>query len=133
MRFYRYLIYRLYTWRVRVKDNTPILTVILLLSFVHLAQIMIIYSFVYNFFPNSRAILHFNKTQVIVFSFSFLLLYSFLIYRKKRWENYAQEFKNESPSQKRKGTIWIGLFTIGSVVFLFVCMIILSALFWPSK
>ena len=132
-RFYRYLIYRLYTASLKGKDITPVATVVFIMSFVHFAQVMIFYSLVYNFFPSVQNYLKFTKIQIIGFLISFAILYYLIVYDKGRWNKYIDEFKDESLSQRRKGTILVGLFTIGSIVLLFVCMITLSIIFWPSK
>ncbi len=132
-RFYRYVIYRLYTSCLKGKDITPVATVIFIMSFVHFAQMLILYSLLYNFIPSCRYLLKYNKTNVIIFLIIFVGLYYLFFYNKKRWNRYIEEFKNESLEQRRKGTIWVGLFTVGSVVLLFITMISLSIIFWPSK
>jgi hypothetical protein len=75
----------------------------------------------------------FKKQFIISFAIVFTFLYYLFFYNKKRWNRYIEEFKNESLEQRRKGTIWVGLFTVGSVVLLFIAMISLSIIFWPSK
>jgi hypothetical protein len=42
-RFYRYLIYGLYSWRIENKDDTPAATIIIIMSFVHIIQLGILY------------------------------------------------------------------------------------------
>jgi RsiW-degrading membrane proteinase PrsW (M82 family) len=103
------------------------------MSFVHIAQLLLLYVIAKTCFPFFFSKIHFTKQQVILFAIVFAVFYYLLVYNKARWNRYIEEFKDESPAQRRKGTILVGLFTIGSVVLLFVCMITLSVIFWPSR
>ena len=132
-RFYRYVIYRLYTSCLKGKDITPVATVIFIMSFVHFAQLLILYGIARICFPVFFSNFFLKKQFVISFAIVFTLLYYLFFYNKKKWNRYIEEFKNESLEQRRKGTIWVGLFTVGSVVLLFITMISLSIIFWPSK
>ena len=128
MRFYKYLIYRLYTWRLQKKDDTPEATVIFLMSFVHLTQLGILYMLALKFVPALNN-LYLNKLSKYLIVIGFGFLYYLLVYNKKRWLSYIEEFEKETSDQRRKGTILVRLFTFGSVILFFIC---LPLLFWPK-
>ena len=127
MRFYRYLIYRLYTWRLRAKDNAPIMTVVMTMCVVHYFQAIILYVVLTRFVIRTYWQIPVNEVYIYLISFGFIIIYYLLIYNKKRWEKYIEEFKDETPQQRKIGTIHLRLFTIGSVVLFFICM---PLLYW---
>ena len=129
-RFYRYIIYRLYTSSLKGKDITPVATVVFVMCFVHISQLLLLYGIAKTGFPDLFSKIKFKKSVIIFFAIIFSTIYYLLVYNKKRWSKYIEEFKDESIEQRRKRGVWFYLFTIGSVVILFICMITLSILFW---
>ena len=117
---YRYLIYRLYTWRLEKNDDTPEATVIFTMSVVHLIQLMTLLAII----PIPAAF-HFTKLTQYCIVIGFMVLYYLLVYNKKKWLSYIDEFKNETPEQRRKGTIFVQLFTIGSIILFFAVLVII--------
>ena len=132
-RYYRYIIYRLYTSSLKGNDITPVATVVFIMSFVHISQFLLLYGIVKTGFPDLFSKIHVEKRIIIVFAIIFTIVYYLLVYNKMRWSKYIEEFKDESIEQRRKRGIWVCLFTIGSVVILFICMITLSILYWTPK
>lgn len=116
------MIYRLYSWRLEKKDNTPATTVELILSLVHVFQLLTLYTILISFFPSLHKKLHLTDWQVLSFAFAFQLLYHFFIYNKERWIQYNEEFKEESIILRRKGTFFMRLFIIGSILLFFICL-----------
>ena len=51
-KFYRYLIYKLYSWGLKKKGDTPIANVIITLTFVHLVQLFTLYLIALYFLPS---------------------------------------------------------------------------------
>jgi hypothetical protein len=49
-------------------------------------------------------------------------MHYFLIYNKKRWETYLEEFKDEDAAKSKKGHILVLLYLIGSIVLFFVLL-----------
>lgn len=52
-----------------------------------------------------------------------VLLYSFLIYDKEKWDGYLQMFKSETDKQRKRGTFLVNLFIGGSIFLFFICLI----------
>ena len=50
-RFYRYIIYKLYSYGLKKNNDTPIANVIITLAFVHFIQLFILYNILLIFFP----------------------------------------------------------------------------------
>lgn len=125
MRFYKYIIYRLYTWRLQQKDNTPVGTVVMVMCIVHFFQGFTIYSLFTRFVLQSFKQIQINKPVTYVIAFGIVLLYYFFVYNKRRWDGYIEEFKYESLNHRKRGTLLVRLFTIGSIVLFFVCMSLL--------
>jgi len=129
LRFYRYLIYRLYTWRLQKNDDTPGATVIFIMSFIHLVHIMILYVLAIKL-GLVRNLIHLNKPAKYLVVPGIALVYYLLVYNKKRWLKYVEEFKDETPLQRKRGTLFMQLFTIGSILLFFL---LLPVLFWNYK
>lgn len=123
-RFYDYIIYKLFSWRIRKKDDTPIATVIFLLTITHSFQLLILYSVtreVWNY-PNY---LPDNKVYILIFFFGFAGLHYFLFYNKERWERYIEDFKDESEVERKRGWIIVTAYLLGSVLLFFIIMPVL--------
>jgi hypothetical protein len=125
MRFYKYIIYKLYHSALKKKSNTPATNVILMLSFVHYIQLLCIYSILLKIFPQIPLISITNETNKIYLGLGliiFAVLHHFIFYNKKRWDVYIEEFKDENPLERRKGTILVYSYLIGSVLIFFLLM-----------
>jgi len=120
-RSYEYVIYRLYSWRLEKNNDTPEATVIFTLSFVHLIQIGIIFLIAIKIMPTFQ-LTNFKKFAAVI---GFALLYYLFIYNKKRWLGYIEKFKDETPEQRKKGTFFVRLFTLGSVILFFVTAVVI--------
>jgi hypothetical protein len=116
IRFYKYLIYRLYTWRLQKKDDTPVGTIMYMMSVVHFFQLLFLYFVASTLFPTLRKIGPLTKVSGLIFVFGFALMFYLFIYNKEKWQRYVDEFKDETPEQRKKGTILVRLFTVGSIV-----------------
>ena len=66
-----------------------------------------------------------NKLYVAIIFFLFAGLHYLLLYNKKRWAGYIEEFKNESSQQRKKGTVLVLLYLVGSILLFFALMPIL--------
>jgi hypothetical protein len=124
-RFYRYLIYKLYSWRIDKKDGTPIATTIIILTFVHYVQLFIIYLFLLKLFPEINIFSIVDKKYVGLFLIIFGVIHYFLVYDKVRWGQYVEEFGSESGAEKRKGSIIVTAYLLGTVLLFFILMPVL--------
>lgn len=125
MKFYRYLIYKLYSWGLKKKNDTPVTNVILTLTFVHYVQLLTIYTVLLKIFPTIN---YFDKVDRIYIGIAFIVFYIIhylLIYNKKRWELYLEEFGNEDNKKRKKGSILVLSYLIGSIVLFFLLLPIL--------
>ena len=121
MRFYRYMIYRFYSWRLKKNDETPITTTELLMILPHFFQIATLYVIFLHFFPLLKP--NFSKLQLVGFFIVFQLLYHLLIYNKKKWMSYIEEFKHESHDKRKKGTTLIFFYTFLTYLLFFGSLI----------
>jgi len=133
-RFYRYIIYKLYIWSR--KDDTPVVNVIGTLTLVHWVQLLtlnvILTFFGRLFFPKATNVIdnsirdHLDDKRILgLYIVLLMVLHYFLLYNKKRWEEYIEEFKEENPTEKRKGSILVIAYLVGSIVLYFVITIVL--------
>jgi uncharacterized membrane protein len=124
-RFYRYLIYKLYSWGLKKQGDTPIANVILTISFVHLVNLFILLMILDRFFLNIDFLFGIPKGILILCLISFPVLNYFLIYNKNRWQEYIEEFKNESPKESKQGKLLVLAYLIGSIVVFFILLPVL--------
>ena len=120
-KFYRYLIYRLYHFR----DDSPVVNVIVTLSSVHLMQLYTIKLLLWFLF-SVNINWNIEGNQFLVFMFLFMGVNYLLLYNKKKWETYDEEFKNETPEHKKKGLILVLSYLIGSIVIFFAIHIMIG-------
>ena len=112
----------MYSWRISKKDDTPISTIIIILTFIHFTQILILYSIIGKLFPQFAIFDNLKKIYIGLF-FIFFLLFNYLIfYNKSHWQNYLVEFKNESTSESNRGWWLVRIYLIGSVLLFFILM-----------
>ena len=123
--FYRYLIYKLYSWRINKKDDTPIATVIFLITITHIFQLLILYSVIGKVFPKVAIFDNLPKIYVGIFFVIFTIANYFVMYNKERWQRYIEEFKNETPERSKRGRILVLAYLVGSVILFFILMPIL--------
>jgi hypothetical protein len=119
-KFYRYLIYRLYHFR----NDTPIFNTIATLTIVHWFQLLNIFYVVdeftsYKIWNSIFSPSKFNPIIVILFG----ILNFILLYNKKKWKSYDEEFKNESPKERKRGLIIVLSYLIGTIILSFVLVI----------
>jgi hypothetical protein len=113
MKFYRYLIYRLYCdW----SGDIPKTKVILFLSLIHVIQLLSVFLILGKIFHQIRTLLNMfldlgNVYQLIAIIFFFGLNH-ILFYDQKRWDAYVDEFKEESTSERKKRTILVSSYLI---------------------
>jgi hypothetical protein len=124
-KFYRYLIYKLYSWGLKKKGDTPIANAIITLTFVHYVQLFTLYMILLRFIPAIDVFSKIDKKYVGVFLVMFGITHYFIIYHKQRWEGYLEEFKNETPQERKRGSILVLAYLIGSILLFFILMPIL--------
>ena|ERR1700744_950975 len=122
MKHYRYIIYKLYSWSLKKKNDTPVFNVIITLTAVHYFQLLTIYCFCFKLFHIFNIFSKNNGLYVGLFMLLFLILNYFLLYNKERWESYISEFENESSKESFKGKIYVLSYLIGSILLFFISL-----------
>lgn len=125
MRFkYRYLIYKIYSW----KDDTPIGNTILTLGIVHFFHLLTILMIVDRTIMPIKGLWKINPGYLFIGMIIYFFLFYLLIYNKKKWATYVQEYKNESASDRRKGNVFVIFFLVGSILLFFISLPVLFSL-----
>ena len=122
MKFYRYLIYKMYNWGLKKKSDTPVANVVITLTFVHFVQLFTIYLILLKFFPQINIFNNVDGLYVGIFLIITGIIHYFLIYNKKRWELYMEEFNNENIIESRRGNKLVLFYLIGSIVLFFLLL-----------
>ena len=127
---YKYVIYKLYTWSASKPGATPVADTVLILTVVHLFHFMTLLVFIDRIIVPIHWTNYLKKPYIFLLYFVFFVLYYLLVYNKKRWAAYVDEFSGESEAQKKRGKIYVLAFTLGSM---FLYLISLPVLFTISK
>jgi len=122
---YRYLIYKIYSWTADKRGDTPIGNTILTLSLVHLLTFLL---FIDRMVTPLKWMYKFNKTYLFIGLLVYFILFYFLIYNKKRWASYVEEFSSESEKERKLGNFIVIAFLIGSILLFFISLPVLFTL-----
>jgi uncharacterized membrane protein len=113
---YKYIIYKIYSW----KNDTPIGNTILTLAATHFFQVASLLVMIDKFIAPLPWILNIKKSYLFFGAVIYFVCFYFLIYNKKRWTAYIEEYKGESVEQRRKGNIRVISYLIGSILLYFI-------------
>ena len=120
-KFYRYIIYRLYTYWNGNDLETPIANIILTLSAMHIFQLYTVYAVLQRFFLQSLdVIFSIGKVGILTIHGLILLINYFTLYNKKQWALYFEEFNNETAKHRKVGNILIVGYIFGSFALFFI-------------
>ena len=122
-KFYQYIIYKIYTWRLEKNDDTPISTVILLLSMVHIFYLVMIYFIVIDQLGISMDLIKPRSFVAAAILLLFMGLNYLVLYNKKAWDRYIDRFKEESDEQRVRGNYAVIAYCVGSALLFFVVII----------
>ncbi|MDI3320641.1 hypothetical protein [Pinibacter soli] len=125
MRPYRYVIFKLYKWALRRPNDTPVFNVLFTLFITHFFQYATLVMVVQTRFGSRGHLLPANKAAILLGYLFFMLLFSLVMYNKKRWNGYLQEFENESEEDARNGTWFVLSYLNGSILLFFGVAILL--------
>lgn len=123
--FYQYTIYKLYSWGLKKKGDTPIANVIITLTFVHFVQLFTLYLIALHFIPSIDIFFDVGEVHVGLFFIVFCIINYFLLYNKKRWMSYVEKYKNENEFDRKRGNYLVLVYLIGSIVLFFILLPIL--------
>ena len=122
-KFYRYIIYRVYTYRLDENDDMPVSTTIFSMSIVHLLQFFSIYGILTRFYPFLSFLYTAERIFQILFLIAIIYAYYLIVYNEHQWNSYIEEFKDESDKQRKWGSIFVYSFTVGSVFLFFISLL----------
>ena len=125
---YKYLIYKVYSWTVNKKNDTPIANTIFVLGIAHLFQMLTLFLVIDRLVVPLEWAWNLNKFYLLIGLIFYFILFYFLIYNKNRWKSFVEEFKNESEEQRKRGNILVISYLIGSFLLFFVSLPILFTL-----
>ena len=113
-RFYRYLFYRVYSWRLKRKADVPRADTILFFTLLHWFIFM-----PFGFYASERLGVNLTpifNSEINVRLLVYPLMLSIVLFFWKliNLDACVEEFKDESEAQRRKGTICLWLFIVGS-------------------
>jgi hypothetical protein len=124
-KFYPYIIYKLFKWGQKGSNATPVMNVLLALTFVHYVQLFTVYVILTRIFPSLSFFERQNRTYTATGLIIFFIIHYLVFYNKDRWASYVEKYKDETGKQKRKGSFLVLLYLIGSVVLFFLLLPIL--------
>jgi hypothetical protein len=122
-KFYQYIIYKIYTWRLDKNDDTPVTTVILLLSMVHIFYLVMIYFIVIDLLGVSMDLIKPRSFVAAAILLLFMGLNYLVLYNKKAWDRYIQRFKDETEAQRSRGNFAVIAYCVGSALIFFIVII----------
>ncbi len=128
MNVFKYVVYKLYSWNKRWKNETHVLNVLLMLYLMHVCQLATILVFVSYFCQLPTEYLK-NQTLVIGFQFFFFGII-YLVYKHNRnWDNYLIEFKEKTRKRKLIGTIAVLIYIVFSLFSFILAIFMLNGAF----
>jgi hypothetical protein len=124
--FYRYLIYKLYTWGLKRKNYIPFYNTILILSLIHLIQLFTLVAIVYKILGANNYTFSLDKVTVIAFSLAFFAVNFLLFYKRKQLDLFIREFGDESEEQRKRGNSLIRFYLIATVISFYLSLFVIS-------
>ena len=104
--------------------------VILTLALVHFFQFVIILIFIDQLIMPLPWLIKINKPELFVGIIIYFAIFYFVVYDKKKWDSYIEEFRNESDSARKRGNIIVIAFLVGSIL---ISLISIPVLFTIGK
>lgn len=125
---YKYIIYKIYSWTSGKKGDTPIANTILTLAVVHYLQMLTIFFFINKIVVPLTWLRNVPKTLFIIGMPLYSLLLYLILYNKKRWEGYVEEYSSETEEERKRGNRIVRAFLIGSILLFFISLPLFSAI-----
>ena len=125
-KFYRYLIYSM--TKHYSKNSDSLFNAILMLSLVHCIQLLTLLFTISFFTEFSIPSIFGSKTVFYPITAIFVILNFLVFYDKKKVKMYFDEFENMDVNYKKRFNLFVILYTLGSVLYFFIQLIILDAI-----
>ena len=125
---YRYLIYKVYSWSMNKKNDTPIINTTFTLAITHFFQFLFLLILFDRFIVHKGLMANMPKPVEYIFAIVYLIVFSLLIYNKVRWAGYVEEYKDESEQQRRLGNFIVISYLIVSILIFFSALPLLHGI-----
>lgn len=122
---YKYIIYKVYSWSINKKGDTPIANTVITLGIVHFFQLLTLILFIDRIIVPINGIFDINKMVVGVGLLLYFVLLYFVLYNKQRWNSYLEELNHETDRERKRGNRLVLLFLIGSILLFFIALPVL--------
>src|SRR5262245_27187136 len=109
---YKYIIYKIYSWR----NDTPVGNTILTLAVTHFFQAGAVYLLIDKFVTPLPWRADIKKNYIFIGALVYFVCFYLAVYNKRRWAAYMEEYKNEDDMQRRRGNILVISYLIGSIL-----------------
>ena len=127
LKFYRYVIYRVYSF-FKKKDDTPIADVVFAMIVIHSFQIITVALFVCLKFGLKWNYIQKGNPIFYLIILAICLLYYLIVFYNGKWKGWIKEFRKESIEERRRNGIRVWLFCWGSIVLFFISIFIVVLL-----
>jgi hypothetical protein len=126
LNWYKYILARLYNWRIKNKDEIPALTVALTMLLLYFGQILAFYEILFSFELQSRRI-ELNRLIIYIAIGVSTVIYLF-IFSEKKLKAYGDLYKNVSINMKKRSETVFYIYIIGTLVLSLLTPIILGSI-----
>lgn len=121
-RVYKYVYYRIYSWNLNQwgKSDLPEYNAMIGLALTILINILSVPTVIeaitgYRMFDFPAI----SKGSLVIGLLIYGSLHYFALYHNGKYKKIIKEFESESEAQRKRGTIWVLVYLVGSVVILF--------------
>lgn len=125
---YSYIIYKIYSWTANKKGDTPIGNTVLTLGVVHLFHLLIILLFIDRVITPLPWLLDPNSAFVFIGAITWFVLFYFIIYNKKKWNSYIEQYGKETERQRKWGNFFVIVYLVGSMLLFFISIPVLFSI-----
>ncbi|NLR63276.1 hypothetical protein HGH92_03065 [Chitinophaga varians] len=119
-RFYRYIIYRLYDKALKKPSFTPVVDTITPLAILHMLMFFVVTEVFCTFVLHAASPILEHMGLLIIFVIVDLWGHYILFYDKNKWNSIMEEFKDESPAERRKGGWCVVGYLVGGSLLCFL-------------
>lgn len=132
IRFYMYVIYRLYDFFSK-KDTTPIGDTVIVMSVIHFIQVCTLFLYIdilldTDILPDLKMLFTPKTLSSYLVIFFIYILYYFIVFHNGKWKEWAEQFKKETHEDRKKNGMKVWLFCWGSIILFFISLLIISFL-----
>jgi len=126
IRFYMYVVYRLYDFFSK-KDTTPIGDTVIVMSVIHFLQVFTLFLYINIFFDLRVQFIPKNLNFYLIVFFIYILYY-FFVFHNGKWKEWANQFKEETSQERKRNGIKVWLFCWGSIILFFISLPLIAFL-----